>query len=111
MPQDMDAGRREASCRKVPAEPRVEGRARHAARSGARLPEGCSLGHRCEFQRSVGQRGAQRLVGGVWEFSPTTLAALASICIEDHLALDADVAGGQVDHLRAPSAGEDEGQQ
>ena len=79
--------------------------------SGPCLPERGFFGHRAEVQPGVGQRGAQRLVGGTGKLAPSSLAALASIGVERRLAFDADVPRGEADHLRSPSAGEDEGQQ
>jgi hypothetical protein len=106
-------GRRSAPGRPLPGIGGTGSRRSSSSRLGVRprLPERRVLGHRAELKSCVGQRGAQRLVGGTWKLAPTALAALASIAVEDRLALDADVAGSEADHLRAPSAGEDEGQQ
>jgi len=61
--------------------------------------------------RRILQGGADDLVGRVGQFSPASLAALASVGVEDCLAFDAEVSGPQADHLGPASPGQDERQQ
>lgn len=50
-------------------------------------------------------------MGRSWQLPSPGLVTLAAVAVEGDLALDADVAGDEVDDLVASSAGEDEEQQ
>ena len=51
------------------------------------------------------------VVGGAGELPPAALAALASVAVEDRLALEAEITGPEADHLGPSAAGQDEDQQ
>jgi hypothetical protein len=106
--EDVQPARGEPGLPQIPSEPGVERRARDAPCPGPSLPERRTLVHVGEGEPGIGQRGTQRVVGGVGEFATTALAALAAIRVEGRLVLDADVASSETDDFHSPSAGEDE---
>jgi hypothetical protein len=111
MAEDVEARRCEAGCGQIPPEPPVERAARDPTGPGSRLPERLARVHRREVLASICERSQDRRIGGVGELATAPLPALAAVAVEDGLALEAEITGGEADDLGPAAAGQDKDQQ
>jgi len=111
VPEDVQPGRGQPRRLEVPPEPPVERAAADALRTDSRLPERRFRVHRREILARIGERSQDRCVGRAGQFPPAALATLASVAVEDGLALEAEITGPEADHLGSSAASEDKDQQ
>ena len=104
----MDARGRETGLDQIASEAVIEGSAGDAVGTSARLPEGLGGLHGREVLADIGERPNDGGQCRTRQFPAAAHAALADVAVENSGLVKGDIAGGQIEHLRPASAGEDE---